>query len=231
MKIIYFIIIFFSFILNTNALTKEEVEKMFENKNEVNIYLNLDKDDLIIKSEILDIIKNKDRTLTFNILKDNINIYSYKFNGNKINDSYNNINLKLNLENDKDQIINKNINDIKLIYFDSIYKGYYPNGTILKIKNFTNNNYNIKLYVLNENKLKIVKNNIKLKDNYYEFNIEKGNTYILSNKNTNSNINILITIILRIVIIVELVIIYTILKNKNYIELPKLKNSVLTKEK
>ena len=213
-------------IVNNNI---EEITNAFKSNKELIINLDI-KDDLKVTREILDIIKGQNRKLIYNIQNNNDTLYTYIFDGNKFNDSYNNIDLTLNLENTKKEEIDKSLKDKKMIYFENKYTGFYPTGTILKIKNSTGYHQETKmrLYKLNaEDTLELIKNNIKIKDKFMEFEIEKGATYILSSKNTNSKNTNIVLIIISIIIFIEILVVgYLIFRKKKQIKLPKL-NSYL----
>lgn len=210
-------------IVNNNV---DEIANAFKSNKELIINLDLTKDKLTITREILDIIKSQDRKLTYNIQNNGDTLYSYIFDGNKFNDSYNDIDLTLNLTNTKEDIINESLKDKKMIYFENKYTGFFPTGTKLKIKNSTgyHQETRMRLYKLNaENTLELIQNNIKISDKYMEFDIEKGATYILSNKNTNSTNTNIILIIISIIIILELIVVaYLIIRKRKQIELPKI---------
>lgn len=214
MKFILFIFLYMFNLSGVNALDVDLIKESFVKGKEVNLYLDENTDDLIIDSEIFDIIKNKERVLIVNIVNNNIT-YSYIFNGKEFNDSYNDINLKI-LFGNKSKIINKNIKDNKLILFENVYKGYFPNGTILKI-NTPVNNKNTKLYELIKNDIFLINDKLKYSDNYYFINLKKGSNYIITNKNTNIYNNFLMLIAVSFIIILEFVSIFLILKKRNSI--------------
>ena len=204
----------------------DDITNAFKSNKELIINLDKEKDELKVSREILDIIKGHDRKLIYNIQNNNDTLYTYIFDGNKFSDSYNNIDLTLNLENTKEEKINKSLKDKKMIYFENKYTGFYPTGTKLKIKNITgyHQETRMRLYKLNaEDTLELIKNNIKISDKFMEFEIEKGATYILSSKNTNSKNTNIILIIISIVIFIEILIVgYLILRKKKQVEIPKL---------
>lgn len=204
----------------------DDITNAFKSNKELIINLDKEKDELKVTREILDIIKGHDRKLIYNIQNNNDTLYTYIFDGNKFSDSYNNIDLTLNLENTKEEKINKSLKDKKMIYFENKYTGFYPTGTKLKIKNITgyHQETRMRLYKLNaEDTLELIKNNIKISDKFMEFEIEKGATYILSSKNTNSKNTNIILIIISIVIFIEILIVGDlILRKKKQVEIPKL---------
>lgn len=204
----------------------EEATNAFKSNKDLIINLIKNKDELIVKKDMLDLIKGNKRTLTYNILDGNNIMYSYIFDGSKFNDVYNDIDLSIDFNINKKDIINKILNDKKAIGFKTKYDGYYPNGTILKIKNI--NKYHqesrMRLYKLNEeDNLELLNNNIKIKDTFMSFNIEKGSLFVLSNKNTKSKNTSIIIIISTIVILLEILIIgYIFYRRSKQTELPKL---------
>ncbi len=209
-------------IVNNNI---EEMTNAFKSNMELVINLDKNKDKLTVTKDMLDLIKNTKRKLIYNILDNKEIIYTYTFDGNKFDTTYNDIDLTLDFKNDKKNIIDKLLSDKKMIYFKNKYNSYLPTGTLLKIKNI--NKYHqetrIRLYKLNEeDNLELIKSNIKIKDNFIEFEIEKGANYILSNKNTKSkNISIIVIVSIFLILLEILVIGYLLLKRKKQIELPK----------
>lgn len=205
----------------------EEADNAFKSNKDLIINLTKNKDELIVKKEMLDLIKGNKRTLTYNILDGNNIMYSYIFDGSKFNEVYNDINLNINFSINKKNVIDKLLNDKKVISFKTNYTGYYPNGTILKIKNI--NKYHqesrMRLYKLNdEDNLELLNSNVKIKDTFMSFNIEKGSTLVLSNKNTKSKNTSIVIIISTVVILVEILVIgYIFYRRSKQTELPKLK--------
>lgn len=210
-------------IVNNNV---EEITNAFKSNKELIINLDKTKDELIVTREILDIIKSHDRKLIYNIQNNNDTLYTYIFDGNKFNDSYNNVDLTLNLDNTKKEIIEKSLKDKKMIYFENKYNGFFPTGTKLKIKNTTgyHQETRMRLYKLNsENTLELIKSNLKINNKFIEFDIEKGAIFILSNNNTNSTNTNIILIIISIIIFLELIVVgYLIVRKKKQVEIPKL---------
>lgn len=204
----------------------DEITNAFKSNKELIINLDMNKDELVVKKEILDIIKAQDRKLTYNIQNNKDTIYTYIFDGSKFNDFYNDIDLTLNLTNNKKDIIKESLKDEKMIYFENKYTNFFPTGTKLRIKNTTgyHQETRVRLYKLNsENTLELIKNNIKISNKFMEFDIEKGAIYLLSNKTTKSTNTSIILIIISIVIVLELLVIgYLILRKKKQIKIPKL---------
>lgn len=205
----------------------EEADNAFKSNKDLIINLTKNKDELIVKKEMLDLIKGNKRTLTYNILDGNNIMYSYIFDGSKFNEVYNDIDLSIDFNINKKDVIDKILNDKKVISFKTNYTGYYPNGTILKIKNI--NKYHqesrMRLYKLNdENNLELLNSNVKIKDTFMSFNIEKGSVLVLSNKNTKSKNTSIVIIVSTIVILLEISVIgYIFYRRSKQTELPKLK--------
>lgn len=205
----------------------EEADNAFKSNKDLIINLTKNKDELIVKKEMLDLIKGNKRTLTYNILDGNNIMYSYIFDGSKFNEVYNDIDLSINFSINKKNVIDKLLNDKKVISFKTNYTGYYPNDTILKIKNI--NKYHqesrMRLYKLNdEDNLELLNSNVRIKDTFMSFNIEKGSTLVLSNKNTKSKNTSIVIIVSTIVILLEILVIgYIFYRRSKQTELPKLK--------
>lgn len=210
-------------IVNNNI---DEMTNAYKSNNDLIVNLDKSKDELVVKREMLDLIKGNKRTITYNVLEDGNVIYSFIFDGKEFTDSYNDIDLTLDFNNTKSDIIEKSLSDKKLIYFNSKYIGFYPTGTKLKIKNITDYHQEtrMRLYKLNsENSLELIKSNIKIDDKFMEFDIEKGATYILSSKNTNSKNTNIIIVVASIIIFLEIIIVgFLIMRRKKQVELPKL---------
>ena len=202
-----------------------EITEAFKSNKELIINLDIG-DEAKIQKEIIDLIKGKNRKLTYNINQDNETLYSYIFDGSKFNDFNSDIDLKVAI-NIIDDNIKSNIKDKKLIYFTNNYKNSFPTGTLFKIKNLNSyhNETRVRLYkVKNDYKLDLLKSNIKIKDNYIEFELKKGDSYILSNKLSKEKKKIVTTIIIIIIIILELIIMYyLILIRKEQINVPEIK--------
>jgi len=95
----------------------DDINNAFNSNKELIINLDKTKDELKVSREILDVIKGHDRKLIYNIQNNNDTLYTYTFDGNKFSDSYNDIDLTLNLENTKKKKINKILKDKKMIFF------------------------------------------------------------------------------------------------------------------
>ena len=207
-------------IVNNNI---EDMIEAFKSNKELIVNLNNDSNKVVTK-DMLDLIKGKKRTITYNILDNNDIIYSYIFNGSKFNNSYNDINLSISFNEVNDDILNK-INDKKSIYFSTDYKEYYPMGTLLKIKNI--NEYNnasfLRLYNVKDNNLELIKNNIKINNRLIEFDITNGGDYLLSIKNTKSRkIDIILIISSSVILIGLLILGYLLLRRRKQIKVPEL---------
>lgn len=212
----------------------DEINNAYKSNKELIVNLNSESDELIVSSPIIDTIKNTDRKITYNILKDEDILYYYEFNGKKFTESYNDINLKVNFIN-KDEKIDEQLKDEKKITFENEYKGYFPTGTTLNIKNTTKipSNNNTRLYKVNiENNLELISNKVnRVDNNFLSFEIEKGSKYILSNKRINSKSSSLLFIIISIIIFIEIIVVGLLLLKKikgnkivEKIELPQLKD-------
>ncbi|MBQ3021299.1 MAG: hypothetical protein IJD92_03650 [Bacilli bacterium] len=201
-KIIICIVLFLSLNIRVNASNNEVINLDYFN------------DELIASRKELDSIKGNNETLTYNVFNNGEIIYSFIFNGNYYKDSYNSIDLKINEVNISNDILEK-FNDKKLIKFKTNYEGYYPEGTILKIRNNNNFNINKKLYLTNfkNNNLQNTKE-VYIENDFINIDINNGSTYILSyNKIVSSNTLILFYIILSILIIEVLIIMFITIRN------------------
>lgn len=210
-------------IVNNNI---EEMTNAFKSNNELIINLDKNTDSLIVTKSMLDLIMNNKKKLIYNILENKEILYSFIFDGSKLNNSFNDINLDLDFKNNKEDVIKDLLNDKKLIYFKTKHSKYFPDGTILKIKNITkyHQESKLRLFKLNEeNSLELISKNIKINDNFIEFKLENGGNYILSSNNTKSKNISLIIIISSCIIFLELILIgWLLIRKKNSIKIPKI---------
>lgn len=200
---------------NIVSNNKDEIIKAFETNDEVVVNLKTT-DNQIVDKDIINIVKSNDKKITYNIYDRDEILYYYEFSGEKIDtDVYNNINLKINFNN-KDKTIDNQIKDNKKIVFENEYKGFFPTGTKLNIKNITEKKEeSINLYKINvNNNLELINSNVpKLNNNYFSFEIEKGSKYVLSSKKINENNFKSMIIISTLIIIIEIAIIGFLLLN------------------
>lgn len=232
LKHLIFLLIFLLNIKNVNAEsyilinnnTYENIEENLKENKSITINLDYKSDELIVKRKVLDLIKNKNKTITYNILNNDEIIYSYIFNGKYFNKSYNDINLKILFSSNKDNYINEIFNDKNKIIFNTVYDGLYPEGTILSIKNITKLKKQ-NLYSIDEdnNIHKINSSNIIKNNNFIDININKGDTYIITNKTLINFQTIKMYLSINIIFIIEIVIFMFIAFYKR-IEIPKLKS-------
>ena len=219
---------------NTVNNNIEEINNAFKSNKELIINLEQNKDELKVTREILDTIKGQDRKITYNIKNKNETVYSYTFDGNKFSDSYNDIDLTINTKNTKKEEIIKSLKDEKMIYVENKYKGFFPTGTKIKIKNITgyHQETRMRLYRLNiEETLELIKKDIKIKDKYMEIELEKGGTYVLSNNSTSSQNTNKGLIVISVIIFIEiLVVAFLIFRKKNEVEIPKLNGYINNSE-
>lgn len=171
---------------STNKVNNDinEIKKALEDYKEIVIDLDINTNELIAYKNILEEIYKKDKTITYNIYDKNKLLYSYVFNGIDMDYILDNINLQINYD-----IDNKDINKEyakKGLLFQTLYKSYYPNNTILKIYNVKGNNIN--LYKINsEGSTELIKSNIKITDETVAITLEKGDMYLLSNLSKNKD--------------------------------------------
>lgn len=148
-------------------------------------------------------------------------MYSWIINGKKIKEEKD-FSTTINFTNDYQKEIYKLSN-----YADGVYIGFkntnkLPKGIKLKlyIGDKFENESNVNIYKYNKNILESIKQNIKVKDKYIEFDIEEFSNYFItmsniSNSKQKSTINIfLISTIVEFVIIIILIT-WIILKDKN----------------
>lgn len=199
----------------------DQIINAYKSNKELTVNLNSDNDELVVSKSIMDIIKNTDKKIKYNIIKEKNVLYYYEFNGERFTETYNDINLELNFISE-DKKIEEKISDNKKLVFENVHKGYFPEGTTLNIKNNNqiSNNKNINLYKSNiESNLELISNKVNItENNYLSFEIEKGGKYVISNKDINSKSYNAINIITSIIIFIEIIIITLLIfkKIKNY---------------
>ena len=208
-RILYIFLLIFLFDCDVYA---NNIEDMLKVSND--IVINLDyQDNLIVKRHDLDLIKSSGKSITYNIIENNIVLYTFIFNGNYFDESYNDINLKIDFNSNKDNYINEYFN--KKIIINTLYEGYYPKGTILSVNNDINIK-NINIYKLNDDKFKKI-NILNNKENFIDINIKKGGIYIISNKELISMEVIKLYLIILFVLIIE-ILLFVVLIYKNKIK-------------
>lgn len=198
---------------------KEEIEKALTKYDTVIIDLEENKDDLKAYQVDLNQLKENKKKLIYNIYNNKKLLYTYVFDGSKIDYILGNIDLKINFN------TNKSIENLEKDKFilDMKYKSYLPKGTEIKIYNIkTIDKKDAKLFRINEeNTLELVKSKIISKDNSVSLELEKGDLYVLGNvKKADIGYEKIVIIQAILIIVILLVLIYFIikwsqLKNKN----------------
>lgn len=210
-------------IVNNNY---DEIKEAFKSNKE--LIINLDKNDnLIVTKDVINLIHNMNRKLIYNVLDGEDILYTYEFDGNKIDNYDYDLDLTI-IFNNSNEIINSKINDSKLIYFINNYNNYFPKGTILKIRNI--NGYHsesrLRLYKFENNNLELV-DRIKIKNDFIEINIDKGDNYVISNNMIKSDIlTLVIYVIILFGILIIIYIIYKILKKHKQVKVPILNDYI-----
>lgn len=190
---------------------KEEIEKALTKYDTVIVDLDNKKDDLKAYKEVLDKVKETKKKIIYNIYDNNKLLYTYAFNGNKVDYVLDNIDLSISFT------TNKNIDNLEnnKIILDMKYKSYFPKGTELKIYDTKKlKNKSIKLFKINEeNGLELIKNNINTKDNDVTLILEKGDLYVIgSEKSTILGYEKMVIVQAILIIIILLALIYFMIK-------------------
>lgn len=190
---------------------KEEIEKALTKYDTVIVDLDNKKDDLKAYKEVLDKVKETKKKIIYNIYDNNKLLYTYTFNGNKVDYVLDNIDLSISFT------TNKNIDNLEnnKIILDMKYKSYFPKGTELKIYDTKKlKNKSIKLFKINEeNGLELIKNNINTKDNDVTLILEKGDLYVIgSEKSTILGYEKMVIVQAILIIIILLALIYFMIK-------------------
>lgn len=190
---------------------KEEIEKALTKYDTVIVDLDNNKDDLKAYKEVLDKVKETKKKIIYNIYDNNKLLYTYTFNGNKVDYVLDNIDLSISFT------TNKNIDNLEnnKIILDMKYKSYFPKGTELKIYDTKKlKNKSVKLFKINEeNSLELIKNNINTKDNDVTLILEKGDLYVIgSEKSTILGYEKMVIVQAILIIIILLALIYFMIK-------------------
>jgi len=223
--------------ININVTRKEgyylddlDLAIKYTNENEINIIIDSDSK---VSSQNLTKIKNSKKTVKLKYYNEDKKLmYSWILEGTKIND-FEELVTKISYETDNKKEISKLSNYAEGIYVKLEQEEKIPEGT--KVKIFVGDKYsdneliNVYYYNKGNNKLELVKINIKVESGYIEFEPANGTDYFLtmSKINTESVIttskdgfglnNIIIIILIIIIIIlltISLIIIFK-LKGKN----------------
>ncbi len=201
---------------------KEEIEKALTKYDTVIVDLDNNKDDLKAYKEVLDKVKETKKKIIYNIYDNNKLLYTYTFNGNKVDYVLDNIDLSISFT------TNKNIDNLEnnKIILDMKYKSYFPKGTELKIYDTKKlKNKSVKLFKINEeNSLESIKNNINTKDNDVTLILEKGDLYVIgSEKSMIFGYEKMVIVQAILIIIILLALIYFMIKcsrlRKNNLEI------------
>ncbi len=190
---------------------KKEIEKALTKYDTVIVDLDNKKDDLKAYKEVLDKVKETKKKIIYNIYDNNKLLYTYTFNGNKVDYVLDNIDLSISFT------TNKNIDNLEnnKIILDMKYKSYFPKGTELKIYDTKKlKNKSVKLFKINEeNSLELIKNNINTKDNDVTLILEKGDLYVIgSEKSTILGYEKMVIVQAILIIIILLALIYFMIK-------------------
>lgn len=190
---------------------KEEIEKALTKYDTVIVDLDNKKDALKAYKEVLDKVKETKKKIIYNIYDNNKLLYTYTFNGNKVDYVLDNIDLSISFT------TNKNIDNLEnnKIILDMKYKSYFPKGTELKIYDTKKlKNKSVKLFKINEeNSLELIKNNINTKDNDVTLILEKGDLYVIgSEKSTILEYEKMVIVQAILIIIILLALIYFMIK-------------------
>lgn len=190
---------------------KEEIEKALTKYDTVIVDLDNKKDDLKAYKEVLDKVKETKKKIIYNIYDNNKLLYTYAFNGNKVDYVLDNIDLSISFT------TNKNIDNLEnnKIILDMKYKSYFPKGTELKIYDTKKlKNKSVKLFKINEeNSLELIKNNINTKDNDVTLILEKGDLYVIgSEKSKILGYEKMVIVQAILIIIILLALIYFMIK-------------------
>lgn len=206
----------------------EDLEEILKNNkiDDINITI---KKDTKITSQDLDKIRNSNKTVKFNYYKDDKSLmYSWIIDGSKINGAND---LLTTISNDSD-----NKKDILRLsnYADGLFIGLSQANNLssgVKLKVFVGDKYkendsvNVYSYVLEDEKLGLVKEKVKVENGYIEFDAVKAIDYfvtmsIVSNSDkvitseNNSSSNFLLIIVVVLSLLVVGLVIALIVKNK-----------------
>ena len=183
-----------------------------------------------LSSQDIKKIKNSSKTISFNYYDENKNlIYSWILDGSKI-DVFDELATDIEFKSNNSKEISKLSNYADGLYINMENKENLPNGT--KIKLFVGDKYadedlvNVYYYDNDDKELQIIKEGLTVKDNYIEFDVNKGSDYFITMSKINdanevltcsksSNKSLIIITLLIIIAILIVVIIYFIKKKIN----------------
>ena len=201
-------------ISNNTSNDIDSINKVLSIYDSVSIKLDKNSDKNIAYKNILISILGKNKKIIYNIYDHDKILYSYIFDGSKMDIILSDINLDITFD-------KNNETDIKGIIFTTNYKSYFPSGTILKIYNIKESSKDIKkLYRINsENYTELISDKLSFDNDNVSFTIEKGDKYLLSNIITNDynpyiTISIIQTLLIIAIVIESINITYKYLKVK-----------------
>ena len=190
---------------------KEEIEKALSKHDTVIIDLDKNIDDLNAYKTVLDKLNGTKKKIIYNIYDNGKLLYTYIFEGSKMDYVLDNINLDINFTTDK------NIETLEnnTIILNMKYKSYFPKGTELKIYDVNKfSKKKVKLFKINdENVLELVKNNISTKDSDITLTLEKGDLYVIGiEKNMSSGYEKIVIFQTIFIVLILLALIYFMIK-------------------
>lgn len=195
--------------------TEESILNALKIQNLIKVKVDIN-DSKIITTNILNELKQSKKTIIYEVYQNNQIIYSFKLNGNNVENtnqfSYN-IKFSSNYNNSiSEQLKN---NEYKIINFD--YRGSLPKDTEIVLYNLNIDGKKLYLYDYNENKDEIEYIHEIEKDNNIVLKVDKTSEYIVSNYR-NSQIQTavitLFTVLALLCLSVISIIIYKTIKNK-----------------
>ncbi len=198
----------------------EDLDSLLEDSNAQDISITISKDTIIPKATI-EKIKEKKKKVNFNYYNENKKLqYAWIVDGNKVRDFKDILTtISYNPENRKN--ILKASNYAEGIYASLKQKGDIPKGIRIKllVADKYEDGYILRLYQYEESKLQSVREDLKVKNGFIEFDAEKGTDYFItmsslggitekieSKESSKLNIFMIISIVEFLIIIVLIIV-------------------------
>lgn len=161
--------------------TLEDLDSLLEDSSTQDISITIS-NDAIIPKDTIEKIKEKKKKVNFNYYNENKKLqYAWIVDGNKVEDSKDILTtISYNPENRKD--ILKASNYAEGIYASLKQKGEIPKGIRVKllVADKYEDGYILRLYQYEESKLQSVREDLKAKNGFIEFDAEKGTEYFIT---------------------------------------------------
>ena len=176
------------------TVVENEIDKIIAEINnkdgnlDIYVLVNNSLSNKIISTEILKELANSNKTLTYEVVNSSNGVeYSVTLDGSKIGNFDNPFNFNITFVSDYPSILNDLTSNINHLPINIEYSGKLPTGIIIKIfvaDKFASEVGVLHLYYFNTktNKLELVKENVKIVDEYIELQLDHASEYVLLEK-------------------------------------------------